>query len=261
MYKTPPPPPPKKNDFFCQSIIHIKNTTLQSIQKVKMDDLQKILEDNYNSWKEKVIEGHFLFLFEPHNKDILLLFVDRLLSERAISVSTYKHLLSCACSFLRHDIIKIFLKHPLGIRDDTGVMMGVRRCACFYILTSSTMESDKYYIFGKGPETVLMCMPLLLDIEDPSQVLFYNKDNVFNNLLFIAIEYCHLPEVYSFLIDRGFDPNTPYKLSSYNNHSITYQTTAIDLARKRGTPEAKAFFENYTKKNSDLFTLLFNLLS
>lgn len=65
-----------------------------------------------------------------------------------------------------------------------------------------------------------------------------------------------------FLIDCSADPYAtftgPLFWYLYNKR---IDTDAFTLAKERGSDEVKLLFENYSRKNSDLFGLLFNALS
>lgn len=230
------------------------------------------LENNYVLWKEDVIDGKFLFLFESQYKDVSPPFISKLLNETMLCPSVYYVLIDYACSFFRNDFIEIFLKHPpmrASNADDTisaeNANIGYRIYICRKIISASTkpVMDDKYYPFGKGVEAIKRCIAFLLDVDDPKRVLYYKGGHP-GNLLFLAITEGVHPEIYSLLIDYGIDPYEKYKITLYNGYTRTHtisRTTAIDLARKRCSPEeTKAFFENYTRKNYDLFTLLFNKL-
>lgn len=248
-------------------------------QKRMVENMSSILEFNYDIWKNSIENREWKFLFHVNNKDTSLLFLNKLLNDKTLTdddIVVYGQIFTRACYFLRHDIIDIFLKnshrlckwyttfianYTYKLNEGIELDFCIRNYACRNIFTPLDLigMGDEYYVFGRDSSAYVRCLSLILDVDYPKQSLLH-KSVPDGNLLICAIKSRAHVEVCSLLIEKGCNPYEKHKITYGLQHTIVINANAVEIAEMFGEPDVKIFFHNYSRKECDLFSLMYGVV-
>lgn len=223
-------------------------------------DPVEYLEQNYNMLKSEVQRKIFSFLYDGSlHIHHLPAFLTKLFDDDRLEDDALYSFFLFACCTLNYNVIDLFLKKfdniaRVGrVSSDFSVLCRIEGCCC--VLEPMVPVYIAWHNYRhETVELVMKCLSRLFEGIDPQQILEVKEYH--DDIFLIAIEYCPYPEVCKLLIDFGANPYGQYDpIIPFGVKPITYIEHAATSSFV--SPKVKLFFENYTNKNSDLFSLLF----
>lgn len=183
-----------------------------------------------------------LFLGSSHIRPLLPTFLNKAIND-GLDDDVFLNIFFYFCENRMTDLMKLCINYTQCKHLFTNDVIGR---ACRKVISGVIPE-----ILTHKTNIYLLGISVLLETLDTNHI-----KSIINheNLLVLALIYCPSWEVCAFLIEQGADPYM--ECTSPFNPSL--RVCAIELAKMTCTTSVVSLFENHIKRDSDLFSLLFN---